>query len=212
MNITLEDINLYIPKEVTDRLPRKKFNAGELLIKTEDKHIIFLLSGVGHLIRYQNDKKTIFPFVYKTNTIVGFNMLFSSKMKNWEFISNTDGEAIIFSSEVIEKYIYNNPHAFKFFVESTVHIVEGAINNYYILAHGGAKACLAFLFIEGAENNVFSFKKYENFSEALGVSKTMLYRITKSLVDEKLIKKDKRHVTILDSEGLKKLYKEYIYS
>lgn len=87
-----------------------------------------------------------------------------------------------------------------------------AVNSYHILAYGGAKACLAFLFIEGSENNIFTFKRYENFSEALGISKNMLYRITRSLIEEKLIKKEKRCVTIIDPEGLKKIYKEYIYS
>lgn len=81
MSITLDDINLYIPKEVTDKLPRKKFNSGEFLIKTEDQHIILILSGTGHFMRYQNDKKTIFPFIYKTNDLVGFNMLFSKKLE-----------------------------------------------------------------------------------------------------------------------------------
>jgi len=211
MNITIEDINLYIPKEVTDRLPRKKFHAGEIILGTEDKHILFILDGTGHFMRYQNNKKVIYPFIYKSNTVAGFNILFSTKGYNWEFLSTTKGEAIIFTEEIIQKYIYQNPDCFKFLVENTIRAVETGINSFHILAHGGAKACLAFLFIEGAEKDHFTFLRYENFAEALGISKSMLYRITKSLIEEKLIKKERKTIVILDSEGLKDLYREYLY-
>lgn len=211
MNITLEDINLYIPKEVTDRLPRKRFHAGEIILGTEDKHILFILDGAGHCMRYQNNKKIIFPFVYKKNNLMGFNMLLSSQKNNWEFISVTDGEAIVLTNEVVEKYIFNVPASFKFFLEKTIHLSEIAINGFYILAHGGARAYLAFLFMEGAQEGRLTFIRYENFAEAMGVSKSMLYRITKSLIDEKLIKKERKSIVILDSEGLISLYREYLY-
>ncbi len=138
-------------------------------------------------------------------------MLLSPKNNNWELAAITEGKAIIFPYDIVEKYIFNVLGSFRFFSEKNIRVIERAMNGFYILAHGGAKAYLAFLFIEGAEEDRLTFDRYEDFSEVLGISKSMLHRITKSLIGEKLIKKERKSITILNSEGLKNLYKEYLY-
>lgn len=211
MNITREEINQHIPKEVIDKLPVMKFNAGEIILGIEDKHILFILSGEAHFMRYQKNKKIVFPLVYKKNSIAGFNILITSRGSNWELLSTSDGEAIVFPYDIIEKYILNVSDTFQFLTEKTVYLLEDAITGFYILAHGGAKAYFAFILIEGAENSCFTFRRYEDFAEALGISKSLLYRITASLIKEKLIRKERKTIVILNTEGLKDLYREYLY-
>lgn len=212
MNITLEEINLYIPKEVTNKLSRIKFSSDEIILKTDDRYILFILDGAGRFMKYQNGKRIVSPFLFKKNNVVGFNFLFSSTNNQWEFNSTRKGEAIVFPEDIVDRYIFNSINSLKFFMKKTIPISEFGINGFYILAHGGAKAYLAFIFIQGAENRHYYFERYEDFTEILGVSKTMLYKITRTFIDDKLIKKEKRCVVILNQKGLKELYQEYIYS
>lgn len=211
MNITLEDIYLYIPEDIIRQLPRIKFNSDETILGTDDRYILFILEGAGRFIRYQDGKRITSPFVFKKNNVVGFNLLFSPNTNNWEFNSSQEGEAIIFSEDIVDKYIFSSTDSLKFFMKKTIPVTESAVNGFYILAHGGAKAYLAYLLIQGAENKRYYFERYEDFTETLGISKTMLYRITKSLIDKRLIKKEKKYVIILDEKGLEELYSDYLY-
>lgn len=211
MKNTLEEIKKYIPGEIIDRLPRKKFNAGDIILDVQSNYFLLLTEGTAHGIRYQEGKRIIFPYLFKKGSMAGFNMLVSKSKKSWEFISTTPGEAIIFPADVVEKYIFQVPASFKFFVEQNILILETGLKGFYILAHGGAKAYLAFLLNEGAVGGVFSFRRYENFTDVLGVSKSMLFRLTKELIEKKLIRKERKRVIILNSQGLKDLYREYFY-
>lgn len=211
MTEILNQIKKYIPEDVLNRLPRKKFNAGETILNMENNYFLILLDGTAHSVRYQDNKKIIYPYLWKKGCMVGFNMLLSKGKKNWEFVAISPVLAIIFTPEVIEKYIFQAPSSFKFFVESNMYILEAGLKGFYVLAHGGAKAYLALLLIEGSQNRVFHFKRYENFADTLGISKSMLFRITRDLIDKEVILKKRKKVIILKPEALKDLYREYLY-
>jgi len=190
MTDILNQIKKYIPEDIVNSLPITKFNAGETILNIEDNYFLIILEGTAHGIRYQDDKKIIYPYLWKKGCMVGFNMLLSKSKKNWEFIAFTPLVAVLFTPEVIEKYIFQVPKSFKFFVESNMYILEAGLKGFYILAHGGAKAYLALLLIEGSQNKIFYFRKYENFADILGISKSMLFRITKEFIEKGMIQKD----------------------
>lgn len=206
------EITRYLTEEEIKNIPVKKYSKGSTLISADEKKIMYIISGEAKSLRYEEGRRINFPIIFQRDAFIGSCTEYTFNNMEWDVVALTDIEVFSFSEIEMEKYIFNKPEIFKVFIKQLCGCIEIIYKGTYIQCRLGAKEHFAYLLNTIADKDVVTYKSYKEFSGVLGVSESMLYRITRELIGEGLIEKKGNKINILEREKLLDYYGEYLYS
>jgi len=205
------ELEKYLPKEILDGLPVVNYKKGSDILTFEEKKIVYIIEGEARAIRYERGRMVIFPLLFGREDFWGACNKYAFDSMNWDLQALTDVKVIIFSESDSEKHIFSRLEVFKCYMNKFTKAAERGIRGFYIQSRGGAKSHFAYLLKSFSEAGEVSYKKYLHFSYMLGVSESMLYRITREFIEKKIIEKKKNRIIIIGEEKLMECYGEYMY-
>ncbi|MCK5780793.1 MAG: hypothetical protein KAH04_07205 [Psychrilyobacter sp.] len=186
----------------------KEYKKGEFLYSSGwDRKIGYIMEGEVMSAKHLDERILRFPIKSLKGEFIGVNLFFfdSSNSNYFDFISNADNTKIIFfNNELFEKLIEE-----KWFLKMLVYDNEKIAQNTIALAvflARGPLGYLVYLFDLEEDNGKVYFDRYLDYCDYLNINKTRLYEITKKLEQEKIIKKERKYVEILDIEKLREYY------
>ncbi len=211
MTNAFEVLKKFLPSKVAKELKISKFSAGETILSSGTREIFFICKGYVTSIAHYENKEYFPPYRFYPGDIAGVNItLFDHH--NWcDYIAVTDAEIIIFPREILEKYLLTNLEAYKYLANSASKKLGKLTKSLYIQVHGGARALFAYGLVEYSTNNEFPFLKFENIAKYLNISRARLYKIEGEFIKKGLTRREHKKILILNREGLKGYYKEFIF-
>lgn len=209
----LEKLNFIedIPENQRHRIKKVRYRKDEFLNYDEKNKFGLILEGEVAAARYQDGQEFFFPYILKTNDILGIGRYFEKD--DWETVVYSEIlEVLEIPLELMEKYIFCNFDYYNSIMKKRDKILKIGIRGFFIRLHGGTKAYLAYLlFLYSEGKNVILFDRYIDTMKVLFANKAMLYRVTKELVEENIILKEKKKIVLRDRELLKSYFEEFIY-
>ncbi len=213
MEKSIELLNRLIPSEILKKAYLKKYKKDEIIMKYTDRFIVYIIEGVAAGVRYEGANEVFCSLLFKAGDFIGLSNYYLGKSSNWELLAVSEGiKVVIFPEKLIASQLLKNSIVSNFIHKQSLMNSNKILTGYYVFAKGGAKAFLAYLMILNSEEDTVYFNKYSDVMKIMGISETMLYKITKEFISKKLIIKEKRCLHILNKEALIDYYKEYIYS
>ncbi len=213
MEKSMELLNRLIPSEILKKAYLKKYKKDEIIMKYTDHFIVYIIEGVAAGVRYEGDQEVFCSLLFKPGEFIGLSNYYLGKSSNWELLAVSKNiKVVIFPEKLIASQLLENPTISNFIHRQSLMNSNKILTGYYIFAKGGAKAFLAYLMILNSEGDTVYFSRYSDVMKMMGISETMLYKITKEFISKKLIVKEIRCIHILDREALIDYYKKYIYS
>ena len=205
------EIEKYLSKDILKKLPVRTYKPGELIRTIEDTRAIYIVEGEAKGVRYENGVEIVYPYIFKKGDFLGGYERFLFDKDDWEWFAINEFKGIVFVEEDVDKYIIKNYELLEFVLKGLFKITTYGIRGFYIQSRGGAKSHLAYLLVNFAKEDGIPQKTFINYSNILGVSRRMLNKITKGLIEEGAIKKQKERIIIVDIDILTKYYEDYIY-
>jgi len=211
MTDNLKIIKSFLPPEVIRNLQVKKFSQGEIIFSSSQKKAFYIEKGFVSPVSHYEKKESLLPTRHKAGDIAGLNTYMLYKNKWWEFIASTDVEGFFLSDDILDKYISNNLDAYKTLVKVAASTSEQVLLSLYIQVHGGARALFAYGLVEYSIDNEFQYIKHENITKTLNISRARLHALESEFIQKGFIRKERKKFILLDKEGLRDLYKEFIF-
>lgn len=213
MEKSMELLNHLIPSEILKKSYFKRYKIDEIIMTYTDRVIVYIIEGVAAGVRYEGSNEVFCSLLFKPGDFIGLSNYYLGTSSNWELLAVSENiKVVIFPERVISLELLNNSNISNFIHKQSLMNSNKILTGYYIFAKGGAKAFLAYLMILNSEGDTVYFNKYSDVMKVMGISETMLYRITKEFISKKLIIKKKKCLHILNKEALIDYYKKYIYS
>lgn len=202
-----------VPLEIREKLITKKYSFGEFINSGDEKKFYLITKGTVIFCRYQKDRKVIFPYFFKRGILLGFRLYFDDSQGDWELESFSDDTTVLeIPRDILKKYVLNDDEMWGRIMKDCFKIMAIAFRGVYIHAQGGAKAYFAYiLYLNSVESSRILFNSYTELTSILTVNRAHLYKMTREFSDVGLIVQNKNIVEVLDREGLKEYFKDYIY-
>jgi|GEM_PF-1854389 len=202
-----------VPQNIREKLKVRKYSYGEFIGVRDEKKLYLILDGTVAFCRYQKDRKVIFPYLFKRGVLLGLRFYFDDKQGDWEHESFSDDTKVLeIPRDILKNYIFNDEEIFGRIMKDCLKIMGIAFRGVYIHAQGGAKAYFAYLlYLNSGESRRIILKQYSILTSILTVNRAHLYKMTRELTEKALIAQDKNVVEVLDRDGLREYFEDYIY-
>ena len=202
-------LNNLFSKENVNLFNLKKYSKGENIVSAKDevKHIYFIVSGGVDIHSFLSSGRSIFINKLSPPEIFGDVEYLGDTTMLFDVIANSDNTLIMsISFKAIETYLKNNSELWKFLgVASTQKLLT--TNRAILLKEGfNLKNILALHLVKN--DHLINFKSLNELSKELNVSYRNLTRIIKFFTDSGMIIKNRKSITTLDKESIKKYSKE----
>ncbi|GLI55473.1 hypothetical protein PM10SUCC1_09870 [Propionigenium maris DSM 9537] len=211
MKDRLKILKSFLPPEASERLRIKKISQGELILPSLDGSIFFIQKGSIGAISHYEKREYFLPLKFRPGDIVGLLKSIFVEKSWWEFIAITDAEIILFPRDIVDNYLLNNFAAYKHLTREGIYITERLAQALHIQVQGGARALFAYGLVEYSINNEYKYIKYENVAKTLNITRARLYKIEEEFTKKGLIRKERKKIIILNREGLKDYYREFLF-
>ena len=200
-----------IPENQRHRIKKVKYDRNEFLYYNEKNKFGVILEGSVVLVRYQDDQELFYPYTLKSNDILGLGRYFEKG--DWETIVYSE---VLIALEVpvdlMEKYLLSNSDFYNSIMKKRDKFLKIGVRGFFIRLYGGVKAYLAYLlFLYSEDTNIVSFDRYIDIMKVLFSNKAMLYRVTRELIEERAIIKERKRIVIIDRNLLKAHFEDFIY-
>lgn len=200
-----------IPENQRHRVRRVKYEKDEFLNYNERNNFGIILEGVAVFVRYQIDQEFFYPWTLRAGDILGVGRYFEKG--DWEIIVYSEVLIVLeIPGDLMEKHLLNNSDFYNSLMKKRDHFLNIGVRGFFIRLHGGVKAYLAYLlFLYSEGTNIVSFNKYTDIMKMLFSNKAMLYRVTKELIEENIIIKERKRIIVVDRSLLKAHFEDFIY-
>ena len=213
MKKSMDSLNHLIPREILIKSYTKSYKEEEIIMRYTDRFIGYIIEGWAAGVRYEGEEEMFCSLLLKPGDFIGLGNYYLDRTSNWEILAVSENvKVIIFPERVVSLELLKDYNISNFIHRQVIVNTHRVLTGYYIFARGGAKAFLAYLMIINSEEGIVYFRKYSDIMKIMGISESMLYRITKEFISKKLIIKGRKHLHILNREALIDCYREYIYS
>ncbi len=200
-----------IPENQRHRVRRVKYEKEEFLNYNARNNFGIILEGVAVFVRYQDDQEFFYPWTLRSGDILGVGRYFEKG--DWEIIVYSEVLIVLeIPGDLMEKHLLNNSDFYNSLMKKRDHFLNIGVRGFFIRLHGGVKAYLAYLlFLYSEGTNIVSFNKYTDIMKMLFSNKAMLYRVTKELIEENTIIKERKRIIVIDRSLLKAHFEDFIY-
>lgn len=202
-------LNTLFSKEDINLFKLKRYSKGENIVNAKDevKHIYFIVSGGVDIHSFLASGRSIFINKLSPPEIFGDVEYLGEISTLFDVVSNSDNTIIMsISFKAIEAHLKDNSQLWRFLgVASTRKLLK--TNSAILLKEGfNLKNILALHLVKN--DHLINFKSLNELSKELNVSYRNLTRIIKFFTDSGIIKKDRKSITTLDKEAIKRYSKE----
>ncbi len=212
MEKSMEFLNRLIPSEILKKSYTKSYREGEIIMRYTDRFIGYIVEGWAVGVRYEGENEIFNSFLFKTGDFMGLGNYYLDRSSNWEILAISKSvKMVIFPERVVASELLKDYSVSNFIHRQVIVNTHRVLTGYYIFARGGAKPFLAYLMILNSEGDTVYFRKYSDIMKIMGISESMLYRITKEFITKGVIAKGRRCLSILNREALIDYYREYVY-
>lgn len=202
----------YLSGDILKKIRRRTYSSGEIIRGIGEKKVIYIVRGEVKGVRYEKGREIVFPYILRKGDFIGEYGHYLPEKEDWETIALDRVEVFIFSQEEAAKYLFKNPEVQEFLIKKLLDIIGVSTRAFYIQSRGGARSALAYLLLDLIEGkDEITLKEYVNFSDMLGISKSMLYRITREFEGKGIVERKKETLWISDMDMLRSYYEEYLY-
>ncbi len=200
-----------IPENQKHRIRKIKYEKDEFLYYNEKNTFGVVLEGVAVFVRYQDDQEFFYPWTLRSGDVLGVGRYFDKG--DWEITVYSKTLLVLeIPEDLMEKYLLSNPDFYISLMKKRDHFLNIGIRGFFIRLHGGVKAYLAYLlFLYSEGSNIVSFNKYIDIMKMLFSNKAMLYRVTRELIEENIIIKERKRIVIINRSLLKAHFEDFIY-
>lgn len=200
-----------IPENQRHRIKKVKHDRNEFLYYNEKDKFGMILEGSVVLVRYQDDQELFYPYTLKSNDILGLGRYFEKG--DWETIVYSKVLIVLeIPVDLMEKYLLSNSDIYNSIMKKRDKFLKIGVRGFFIRLHGGVKAYLAYLlFLYSEGTNIVLFDKYIDIMKILFSNKAMLYRVTRELIEENVIIKERKRIVVVDRGLLKSHFENFIY-
>lgn len=202
-------LNTLFSKENINLFKLKRYSKGENIVNAKDevKHIYFIVSGGVDIHSFLASGRSIFINKLSPPEIFGDVEYLGEIPTLFDVVSNSNNTIIMsISFKAIEAHLKDNSQLWRFLgVASTRKLLK--TNSAILLKEGfNLKNILALHLVKN--DHLINFKSLNELSKELNVSYRNLTRIIKFFTDSGIIKKDRKSITSLDKEAIKRYSKE----
>lgn len=212
MEKSVELLNRLIPSEILKKSYTKRYREDEIIMRYTDRFIGYIIEGWAAGVRYEGEEEIFCSLLLKPGDFIGLGNYYLDRTSNWEILAVSESvKVVIFPERVVTLELLRDYNVSNFIHKQVIVNTHRVLTGYYIFARGGAKPFLAYLMTLNSEGDTVYFRKYSDVMKIMGISESMLYRITRELITKGVIAKGRRCLRILDREALIGYYREYIY-
>ncbi len=177
-----------------------------------DRFIGYIIEGWAAGVRYEGEEEIYCSLLLKPGDFIGLGNYYLDRTSNWEILAVSENvKVVIFPERVVSSELLKDYNISNFIHRQVIVNTHRVLTGYYIFSRGGAKPFLAYLITLNSEGDIVYFRKYSDIMKIMGISESMLYRITKEFITRGIISKGRRCLRILDREALISYYRDYVY-
>ena len=204
--------NLLTDKE-KESLKIKKYKKGEVLTYFENVHkFYFILDGEVRLFKNLEKMLLASVSILTEGYLVGFLRFLTGKGVNDEAVVLTETLKVIEIEYKIVKRLKNESLEFNsYLIDLVVKRSIETVNVLTIKNFSGIKGIIAYNLIKYSKDGYLYIENYDEIIKYLNISHNGFYSTLNKLVKEKLIEKSKNSIKILDFQGLKDIYTDFLY-
>lgn len=205
------DIQSFTQKAESDDIISRDFSAGEEIYSPRDKNkkLGFILSGTASVFSSDENNTVLLRMLEKGDTFGVANLFSSQEHFVSLIVAKKACRVLFFSMEAIEKLLREDST----FCMNYIHFLSDRIcflnSKISCFTAGSPERKLAYFLLscgdEGIEQYSLSINA-NSLSEMLNIGRASLYRAFDCLINEGLIKKQGKQITVVDKNALKTRY------